>query len=88
MLDQRLAARDGVGIAVDAEDAAIGGLEDGAGISAAAEGAIDVVLAVLRREQLQHVGEHDGNVAAHPPPSFAASKRAFMRATLSASTAA
>ena len=35
MLHQRLAPRDGVGIAVDAQHGAIGGFQDGAGIAAA-----------------------------------------------------
>ena len=54
MLDQRLAARDGVGIAVDAQHAAIGGFQNGAGIAAAAEGAVDIVRAVARRQRRQH----------------------------------
>ena len=48
MRDQRLAARDGVGIAVDAQHAAIGGFQNGAGIAAAAERAVDIVRAVAR----------------------------------------
>ena len=44
---QRLAAGDGFGIAVDAQHAAIGGFQNGAGIAAAAESAVNIVRAVL-----------------------------------------
>ena len=49
MLDQRLAAGDGFGIAVDAQHAAIGGFQNGAGIAAAAESAVDIVRAIAGR---------------------------------------
>ena len=45
---QLFAARDRIGIAVDAEHAAIAGFEDGARITAAAESAVDVMGAVAR----------------------------------------
>src|SRR5476651_224435 len=88
MLHQFGAARDRVGIAVDAEHAAIGGLEHGARVAAAAERAIDIVLAVLGRKHLQHFGEHHWNVAAHAPPSISLSRCALRRAMLCASAAA
>ncbi len=56
MLHQRLAPRDGVGIAVDAQEAAIGGFQNGAGITAAAEGAVDIGGAVMGMESLNHFG--------------------------------
>src|SRR6185437_5371905 len=86
---QGAAAFDRIGVAVDAEHAAIGGFKNRAAVAAAAERAVDIVLAVLRREQAQHLGEHHRNMdAAHAPPSFAASNLALRRAMLSASTAA
>ncbi len=88
VLHEVLAARDGVGIAVDAEHAAIGGFEDGARIAAATERAVDIVRAVLGRQHLQHLREHHGAMAAHGLTSLAASNFALRRATLSASTAA
>src|SRR5579862_9409883 len=89
---QILAARDGVGIAIDAEHAAIGGFENGAGIAAAAEGAVDIMLAVLGREQREHFVQHHGKMAAHVSPreslAISRSRLALMRAMRSASTAA
>ena len=92
-LHQRLAARDGGGIAVDAQHAAIGGFEDGGGIAAAAEGAVDILPAVARLQHLQHFVQHDRKMAARdaghrasPPRSF--SMRAFTRASASASMGA
>src|SRR6202034_1464326 len=65
--DQLLAARDGVGIAVDAEHAALGGAEDRARVAAAAEGRVDVARAVAGIERRDHLVEHDGDMAAHAP---------------------
>src|SRR5690242_15016839 len=90
--DQLLPARDGVGIAIDAEHAAVGGLENGARIAAAAEGAVDIVLAILGREQRQDFIQHHGKMAAHPSPreslAISRSRLALMRAMRSASIAA
>ena len=68
---QRLAARDRIGIAVDAEHAAIAGFQHGARITAAAEGAVDVMGAVARVQRFQHFGQHDREVAAHDAPPLA-----------------
>ena len=45
---QRIGAGDGVGIAVDRKDRAIGSFQDGAGIAAGPERAVDIDGAVLR----------------------------------------
>src|SRR5262249_30740640 len=73
----------GVRIAVDAEHAAIGGLEDRLCVAAAAEGAVDIMRAVPGRQHLEHFGEHHGKVAHAPSPASRAISRsrcAFMRA--------
>ena len=49
-------------IPVDAEDAAGGGLEQGAGIAAGTEGSIDENGAVTRRQTFQHFSQQDGDV--------------------------
>ena len=75
MRHQLLAARDGIGIAVDAQHAAIGGFQNGAGIAAAAEGAVDIMRAVLGREHRQHFVQHHGKMAAHASPRASLASR-------------
>ena len=60
--DQRLARADGRGIAVDGDDAGIGGVENGARVAAGAEGAVDIDAAVTRLKRIQHFGQHHGHV--------------------------
>ena len=56
-----------VRIAVDGEHARAGRrVEDGAGVAAGAERAVNVGCAGLRRERLQHFGKQHGNVARCP----------------------
>ena len=57
--DQRCTAGDGVGIAVDGEDLAAGGFENGARIAARAEGSIDINAAIARRQCSKHLRQHD-----------------------------
>ena len=81
---QFAAARHGAGIAVDAPDGAVGGLQDRAAVAAGAEGAVNVNGAVARRQGFQHFLQQDrlvrslglgaacaGRHRAHrPPPVF------------------
>src|ERR1700761_1527601 len=69
LLDQRLPTRDGVSVAIDTEHPAVRRFKDRARITTAAECAVDIVLAILRREHLQHFVEHHGQMAAHGVPS-------------------
>ena len=84
-LHQVRAQRDGVLVAVDADDLAIGRGQDGARIAAGAEGGIDIDAAVTNVEELDCGAAEHGNVvgAIHQrqpqsrrrPPSFACSAR-------------
>ena len=58
----RLAMGDGLGVAVDRVDARVGGGEQGLGVAAAPEGAIDEDRAVARRQRGRHLGEEDGDM--------------------------
>ena len=60
--DQREAARDRAAVAVDADHAAVGGIENRARMSAGAERAVDVDAAVARREILERLAGEHGNV--------------------------
>ena len=74
---QRGAAGDGVGIAVDRPQRAVGRVQDGRGIAAAAESAVQVGAAIVRGERLQHFRQHDGDVpGAHAGASAAAGRGA------------
>ena len=88
MFDQLLAARDGFGIAVDAQHAAIGGFQDGAAVAAAAKGPVDIAAAVAGLKRRENFVQHNGQMTAHAPPPCAArrarSSRAFIRARASA----
>ena len=60
--EQRKPATDGRGIAVDGDDAAGAGLEQGGRVAARAEGCVNEVLSADRLQCLQHLGEQHGNV--------------------------
>src|SRR5581483_12020906 len=63
-------------IAVYAEDAASGGVQQRARIAAAAEGAVDVMGAIARIDNPHDFGKQNGNVAGHlwPPLRKAAAR--------------
>ena len=77
--NQRLAARDGVGIAVDAQHAAVGGFQNGGGITTATKRAIDIRRAVAGRQHLDHFVQHHRDVAAHASPAGAFHARLHAR---------
>ena len=88
LLDQIGAERDRVRVAVDADHPAVGGREDGAGIAAGAEGAVDIDAAVTDVEKLDRRAAEHGNVAGRsasdsaqpPPPAVIPVPRARLRA--------
>ena len=87
---QRLAAGDGFGIAVDAQHLAIGRFQNRLGVTAAAEGAVDIVGAIPGRQSRDHFRQHHRDVFAgkshYEFSSRARASLAFIRATASAST--
>ena len=62
LLDEIGAERDRRLVAVDADDLAVGGGEDGARIAAGAEGAVDIDAAVTHAEVLERRSAEHGNV--------------------------
>ena len=62
-IDQIEAARNRRAVAVDADDAGSGDVEDGAAVAAGAEGGVDIDAAVAGAEHLDRLAAEDGNMA-------------------------
>ncbi len=63
--DEACPALDGVGIPIDRPQRAGGVFQDGAGVAAAAERAVEVDAAIARIELRNDLGEHHGNMTVH-----------------------
>jgi len=82
------AARDGAGVAIDGDDPAIGGGENGAAIPAGAERGVDMDAAIVHVEELDDAAGEHGNVTSQSASdsTSAVAARRHSRAPPSAAT--